>query len=558
MNITTQEAATRLQLSEATVKRRLADGELPGTKIGGRWIVYGDKLPPSAPATTDTPRVSSLDVGRALLQVRANDRRELWVPDVLNWDDFFQEPDFILDRAAEKCSSDSPVADPVTIVEVPKGEFLTRGGALLSLSDRVAYQALCNELAPDIDARMSDRVFSARLAPNTKGGAFVLLGVKQWRKFMDATEAAQHQSGPWMVVTDLVSYFDTISHRLLFSALESLPGHERTIHRLRRLVDQWRGESHHGLPTGPEASRLLGNYFLTSVDSFMISKGFAYYRYMDDIRIVASTRDEALRGLRLLEIECRKLGLVISSAKTEIRDCVTSSRDEALELAGYFFQRRIDEARPVLRQLLKDAIEETRPKVKHAKFALLRLAALVDAPALQPVLARLESLQEVAPASAVYLRAFIGDPQVQAALSSYLLKTPEPVLEVYQQAWLIAAMLDLLGDAPEEWIEYGKRIAENQNQPAYLRVLALNLVAKSAGRADLELVRRASRSSYDPEIIRGSAVALARANALDEETVAIIESRGAGLTSTLKYLTGRKSLPSLVQDGLWTSVRNGS
>lgn len=557
MNITTQEASQRLGVSEATVKRRLTAGELPGTKIGGRWIVYSDKLPePIQPLAAQMRQPPALDFGRAFTQVRTHDRRDLWIPDVLNWEDFAQDPTSIIERANIKCSSDSPVADPVMTVEVPKGDLLTRGGALLSLADRVAYQALCNELAPDIDARLSERVFSARLVTAARARDFFLPGVQQWQKFLNAAEAAQRNVGPWMVTTDLVSYFDTISHRLLFAALENLPGHDRTIKLLRRLIDQWRGDSHHGLPTGPEASRLLGNYFLSGVDAFMISKGFEYFRYMDDIRIVAPTRDEALRGLRLLEIECRKLGLIISSAKTVLHEEVQGTQDEALNLAGYFFQRRIDESRPILRELLRQAVDEKRPKVKHAKFALLRLAALVDAPALGPVLERLASLKEAAPESAIYLRAFVGDLNVQAALSDYLQRTPEPILEVYQQAWLIAAMLELRGDAPVDWVDYGVRIAEDLNKPSYLRGLAFNLVAKSSDRADVERIRRILRGSYDPEVLRGAAVALARANALDKDSHALVEARAPHLNCTLRYLKGRKGLPSLVQEGLWSSIRS--
>lgn len=556
MNITTAEAAERLGISEATVKRRLADGELPGAKIGGRWIVYGDKLAPShgeKVASVVTP--VSLDVGRAFAQVRFNDRRDLWIPDILNWDDYAQDPSGIIERANAKCNAEYPVADPVETIEVPKGEWLTRGAALLSLEDRVAYQSLCNELAPDIEARLSDRVFSARLAQSAKRHSFFRPGVKQWTAFLEAARSAQATHGPWIVATDLVSYFDTISHRLLFSALENLRGHEHTLKTLRRLIDQWRGDSHHGLPTGPDASRLLGNYFLASIDAFMISKGFDYFRYMDDIRIIAATKEEALLALRTLEIECRKIGLIVSAQKTTVTDQIAEIGDPALDLAGYFFQRRLDDARPVLRDLLIEAVTEERPKVKHAKFALVRLAALVDAPALEPVLQRLRALQEAAPESATYLRAFVSNPEVQQALSNYLLKTPEPLLEMYQQAWLIAAMLEVRGAAPVQWVAFARRIADNHNQPSFLRVLALNLVAKSDERRDVDSIRNEIKASYDPAILRGGAVALARAGVLDREVASLIEARAPHLKVTLDYLKGRDALPSLVQENLWSSVR---
>lgn len=556
MNITTAEAALRLGLSEATVKRRLSEGKLPGQKVGSRWVVHGEQLPSPQRSAPEQSSVGALDVARAFSQVRANDRRDLWVPDIVNWADYSKDPSAVIARAIAKVSTDSPIADQITYVEVPKGAYLTRAGALLSIEDRVAYQALCNELALDADSRLTDRVFSSRVIKNPKRHDFIASNARQWRKFLEATKETQAQRGPWVVSTDLVSYFDSISHRLLFSALEGLRGHERTVRILRRLMDQWRGDSHHGLPTGPEASRFLGNFFLVGIDAFMIGRGFEYFRYMDDVRIVASSKEEALLGLRLFEVECRKLGLVVSSAKTTVTDELQATFDPVLDQMDYFFQRRIDESRKVLRDLLKQTLKEDRPKVKHAKFALLRLAALVDAPALKPVMERLEQLQEAAPESAVYLRAFISDGKVQEALSEYLQKRPEPLLEGYQQAWLLAAMLEVQNGVPDDWASYALGIADDQNQPTYLRILALNLVAKRGRREDVERIRLEIRSSYDPAVLRGAIVALARAGYWDKEMVDIVKARAPQLSATLDYLKGRDSLPSLVQEGLWSSVRS--
>ena len=50
----------------------------------------------------------------------------------------------------------------------------------------------------------------------------------------------------------------------------------------------------------------------------MIKKGFSYYRYMDDIRIAATTRYQARAALQHLTIELRRLGLNVNSAKTTI------------------------------------------------------------------------------------------------------------------------------------------------------------------------------------------------------------------------------------------------
>jgi len=45
MDITVEEAAHRLGISIATVKRRLQNSQLAGRKIGRQWVVDDAKLP---------------------------------------------------------------------------------------------------------------------------------------------------------------------------------------------------------------------------------------------------------------------------------------------------------------------------------------------------------------------------------------------------------------------------------------------------------------------------------------------------------------------------------
>jgi excisionase family DNA binding protein len=555
-NITVQEAALRLGKSVATVRRLLAAGELPGQKIGGRWLVHGDKLATRRLSSTTAKAPSaSIDVEAALRHVLRSDRRELWVPDVLMWEDFRSAPANILASASSKCSTGTP--DPVEMVEVPKGELLSRAGTLLTLEDRVAYHALCASFADQIEAKLSENVFSSR-RNDQPSGDFFKSGVRQWTAFHEAVAAAVPQAGSWQVETDLVSYFETISHQLLFEDLQSLGVPGDVTQPLRALLREWRRTSRHGLPIGMDASRLLGNFFMARVDEIMLAEGYSYWRFMDDIRILAPTQRDALAGLRRFEVLCRERGLIISGAKTRVAEfdpSAVSEDDTRIDRADYFLRNGFGQSRAVLRELFGDALAERKVKTRHAKFALLRLGALVDRGVLSKIMNRLDALKETSPESAFYLRAFVSEKKVQSEITKYLARRDEPGIEVHQQVWLIAAMLEVLNEPPKAWIDYARTVALDANNPTFLRGLAMNLLAIGRNPIDVDRLKELAQRNYDPGLVRSAAAALQRIGALDKNTQQQILHRHPSLAPTVDYLAKRGSLPSLVQEGLWSSVR---
>ena len=120
----------------------------------------------------------------------------------------------------------------------------------------------------------------------------------------------------WLVKTDLTAYFDTISHDLLINEIVALNVPGRTIGLLRSMFRQWALVPGIGIPQGPNASRLLGNLYLHPIDQAMTGAGYKYFRYLDDVYIVAKTRRETTAAIRLFERECRLRGLLVSSSKT--------------------------------------------------------------------------------------------------------------------------------------------------------------------------------------------------------------------------------------------------
>ena len=187
-------------------------------------------------------------------------------------------------------------------------------------------------------------------------------------------------------------------------------------------------------------------------------------------------------------------------------------------------------------------------------FALWRLAQLVDRTPLRRVLNRLEDLGPVARVGVAYLRKFLSLPEVENALSSFLLdptRNTSPVTE----SWLFACMLEHPGNLPLDWITRSRAVARDRNGLNFHRTLAAGLMALAKTPADIAWLKGELRREYDPEMLRSYVAALARAGELDRVTAAAVRARTPSLGATLDYLKNRRTLPSLVWRGLEVKVK---
>jgi hypothetical protein len=353
-----------------------------------------------------------------------------------------------------------------------------------------------------------------------------------------------------MVKTDVTAYFDSIQHRLLFAQIEALNPEPRISQALRRMLNEWSSVPGVGIPQGPDASRVLGNMYLMPVDQGMASGPWVYLRYMDDVRVLGRTRSEAIAGVRVLEKECKKLGLALSAKKTNMLTgaaAIADFEDEELRVAQYWMAIGPgEEASRRLRAILKGAIQlDGTVQERRARFSLWRLALLRDHYALRIVLSKLEELAPLASIVAAYLRPWVSRKRVAEGISRFL-TDPERNTSPFLSAWLTAAMLERPGAVPEEWVKYGRTVLFDRNQPPYQRILAASLVSRGRLTGDMAALKRQVGSEFDPAIVRGALVALARVRALDKGTAERARVRFPQLSKTIEYLRGRSTLPSLV------------
>lgn len=124
--------------------------------------------------------------------------------------------------------------------------------------------------------------------------------------------------------TDVRSYYDSINHYVLMMKLYQYI-EDRLIIRyvwqfLNRCVE-WGGldqDIQRGIPRGSSLSPLLGAFYLLDLDREMEKLDVKYFRYMDDILILAPTRWKLKKAIRVLNQTFNELRLEQHPDKTLI------------------------------------------------------------------------------------------------------------------------------------------------------------------------------------------------------------------------------------------------
>ncbi|MFI1916039.1 reverse transcriptase domain-containing protein [Nocardia sp. NPDC020380] len=544
--VTVEEAAELAGVSVATIRRRCKTGALSATKAGTQWLIERNDVKRGSGRKRAPKGLSATyDLERSWTFVQSTDLPEAWVPDVLRFRDYIESTADLIDRANNRLTTLE--FDAAFKVDIPKSTASNRPGVLLSIVDRICYQAVVSSFASNIDSRIGENVFSSRLAPS--GKYFMERGTIRWVKFHNSVlEAADEGLGQWVGQTDISSYFEHIHHNILFDDLVSIGISGPPLKALRVMLSRWATVEGVGLPQGPNASRMLGNFYLSRVDEEMATLGHGYYRYMDDVRIIAKSKQQTVAAIRDFEHLCRQRGLICSTSKTTVLEVeayrsADDGRDRAI--ANYFFEaNNLKRARPVLKRILSSALKDEKIVQRDIKFSLWRLTRIREHTSLRRILDRLEDLAPVASVVAAYLKHFIGRKSIQDRIAKFL-EDRERSYSEFLRSWLYAAMLEC-GKPPASFIALAKSDTQNHNNPNYLRAVSACVMARGCASGDIHWLKAQFDTEHDPTVLRAYLVALAYAGALDKSTGRRAVSRFPHLQSTVSWVQGRKELPSLL------------
>lgn len=332
------------------------------------------------------------------------DMRDDWYFDCLQYDDLFKHPNEtkrIIIALLQEWNGVYRGSRSV-VRNIPKKGYGERYGLETDFFDRFIYQAICSFLIPFYDPLLGHRVLSYRYEPAPLDSKYLFKNkIDRWFTF-EGVSLTFRRSGQHLLVTDLSNFFENVSRVQIVDALErAVPDLTATgpqklqirnaIATLDRLLTQWTFSGDHGLPQNRDASSFLSNILLSSVDREMTMKGYDYYRYVDDIRIIANSEIQARRALQDLIRQLRTVGLNINANKTEILTPYASSekiaqyfpsQDSSTIAINQMWQSRsrriVTRSVTYIFDILRRCIAEGDSQSRTFRFAVNRVAKIVE------------------------------------------------------------------------------------------------------------------------------------------------------------------------------------
>lgn len=210
-------------------------------------------------------------------------------------------------------------------IDYPKSNFVLRPCARPLIEDIVVFQAVTNFVISKIYKKIPKNVSYSFDKTKSKYKEEKTRGIDHWLAFEERTLELCDKYD-YLLITDIASFFEHISHAVLkdrLLILNSSEDYTKAVNfLLESLLSHWTQSDEireFSLPQGPDASRLLADIYLYSVDKKMkLNNKIVWFRYMDDIRLFAQNKHDLRLALIDLVTALRKLKLNLNAKKTNI------------------------------------------------------------------------------------------------------------------------------------------------------------------------------------------------------------------------------------------------
>ena len=298
-------------------------------------------------------KLSDLGQLRRAWHLARNDSRADFLFDPYRYADFAFRLEDYLNDLSQSLTSGTYHPKSLLTIDVPKSSLSVRPGSVLAMEDRVVLFAIACLIAPPLDKKLPQGVYSWRVKSNSNSKElfedheifkipflkrqtiqrrieFIEPWYAAWPQFMEDLKSAHEQEGyRYLVLSDITAYFENIDLNLLRDLLlHHLPKQPRIVNFLCTLLEYWAWPAFHGsaaprgIPQGNGVSSFLGNIYLLPLDQafsrLVNRRGIKYLRYMDDVKVLAKDMSSARDALFLMNEELRSLRLNIQGAKTRI------------------------------------------------------------------------------------------------------------------------------------------------------------------------------------------------------------------------------------------------
>lgn len=509
--------------------------------------------PSSQPAPVPIPeRVSKyeLDLDAAWRRVLG----EAWgdqVPDILHLDDYKLAWNSWKLRLKETLDSDSYIPEPPIVMDVPKDGFVTRPITVLRPADRVVYEAVVDRMLEAIEAVLVDEVMSMRIDPTRSDRKRMQNQVQAWVSFQEQGRD-MHVKGhlSYLISTDVTSYFQYVRLETLLQDLLSLAGvDEAHVNLLREILEFYESRPGiWGLPQGPTASSILGNFYLFPCDRVLALRSVRFLRFQDDFKILSSDVLELRRALQDLERALRERHLNLSVHKTKLLhgvDVLREFEDSEKDAISYGLAIGSVQAASDLHDLFDRAIAANPFNARDIRFSVVRLARLGDGYAVPWILDHLAEVPYLASHLVTYLSVLMeSDPAIEPRVLDYLQNEEENIYP-----WTELHLIRLLSraSAVEESTHAGIwQVLKDERKHDVVRQHAARFIGRHARHGDQALLKNLAIYTAEVPLKRALVVAATESRGSDgpdQSWLRHLATSNAELAPTCDYLATVTRLP---------------
>jgi hypothetical protein len=266
---------------------------------------------------------------------------------------------------------------------LPKSDMFFRRMIYTPFKDLVIKFIFVSVLAELLDFTFFKNCFSYRLEKNIEKdkkskGYLYKYYYDGFQEFI-TWQLAQVENSTCMLKTDISSFYDSISHEYLLSAISRQINIGRDTPFMilfgktlkfkicyYSIVDGKLSETHNsqGIPIGNEAEGFIANIFLNEADEALFNLNINFGRYVDDFRIFANSKSEAVKASIVLQEFLLKIGVNLNASKTKVIEAqeeiikfiVDSKKNEVY--AMQFEEEKYDEGSQEIKLNKTDLIKE--------------------------------------------------------------------------------------------------------------------------------------------------------------------------------------------------------
>jgi len=274
--------------------------------------------------------------------------------------------------------------DKADYIYADKDNMDVRPICVFSVVDRIIFQALLNPwiLGNIIDKKLYNSCLGNRVLGKDK---YLKPYKNQWAKFCDKQTDAFKKKFIWRAEFDLQTYYESIHIETLIKILKECfqIQDERLLNILGQQLKTWAENlTLCGIPQGANASHILANAYLYPLDTFLDDlKGnaeFEYFRYADDIVLMAKSADKIHHIVSQIVVFLRQYNLKLNE-KSKLERLKNTEGIEELKFYNPYGQlnetsqqkvAKISKKLPTILRKIKNGKDTKKTEISGLKYYL--------------------------------------------------------------------------------------------------------------------------------------------------------------------------------------------